>query len=165
MPCEKCRHLISQLVFIERSYSNTHKTSRYFCKSCVTKRQTLPYKYSDIMMCLVVDSLPSDAFPVFDSIPGLANFRGEDVFIMATNNLDGEKVVDKAIQGHNPEFMKMANSKSEHELLDDLKRKDAKISMERIDSVFEKIKSYDVVEGSRFSLEETEEKKRIEVQK
>jgi hypothetical protein len=165
MPCEKCRELISKLIFIERVYSNNNKTTRYFCKSCVSKRQILPHKYLDMIMCLVVDSLPSDAFPVFDSPPGLAKVNSEDNLSIAHKNVSGEKIIDRAFQTHNSNFMIMSDVKSEHELIDDIKRKDAKISMEKIDSVFEKIKTYDLVDGSRFALEEIEEKKRIEVHK
>jgi hypothetical protein len=158
MPCEKCNRLIEGLVFIDTIYSNKKKVSRYFCKDCVMKRQQLPQRYNNIMMCIVTDDLPKDSFPVFDAPPVLSNYSGEDVVICATNNHEGERIVDKAFQSHNPNFMTLGKVKSQSELIDEMNKPDDKLSLSDVNFVFREIKKSALLE-SRFDDEEKERRR------
>jgi len=136
MPCEKCRNFIEKILFLETTYTKSKKSQRFFCKDCITKRQKVPSIYSSIFTCIVCDNLPKDAFPVFDSPPVLSNFSGQDIVMMSSKNVDGERVVDKTFQSHNKHFMSIPGSKNANDVLEDIKIKDKKYMLKNIDFVF-----------------------------
>lgn len=154
IPCNNCYQLINYILFIERNFSNKAKTTRYFCKNCISNRKEIPKKYSDIIMCLVVDEIPKDAFPVFDSNPVLSNFKGEETVFEMTKNFSGERIIDKTIQSHNKDFMIMDKISSEHKLLEDIKNKKL-FHADKLDFMLDYFKNC-VLLDERFSLEDSQ---------
>lgn len=155
-PCDKCHNLIDKLMWIEYIYTKKTKAVRYFCKNCVMQRQKLPCRWDEIKNVIVSYTLPPDAFPVFDAPPSLTNFSGEDNFFMASHNRDGEKVLDRAIQTHNPNFMKMEGVNSEEHLIEDVNRKDAKYTLKNIHSAMRTYR-----DANLLTSKDEEERKRL----
>lgn len=161
-PCQKCKQLIEEFMFVCRYYSRKNKAIFFYCEKCIKNKEKLPNLYSEIFMSLVTNTLPKDAFPVFDTPPVLSNKSNSDVFVMAYENKDGAKIIDRAIQSRNPNFMIQSDAKDPLQIKHDIAEMDRLMLPDQADNYLDSMAKAEILD-SRFQLEDNseEEKKKL----
>ena len=105
--CQKCNKPIINFGFLLWDYYKVNFKQYIYCFECRSEIKKASGKYSEFKKVFIISSdlLPNNSFGIFPDKPFLSNARNLDVFDVATKNIYGEQVIDKAIQSININFM------------------------------------------------------------
>ena len=97
MPCDLCGDIIDGTIIIRVFWDRLASGVNYFCHNCrIALKKSELADYTETYIAIIDADIPHKCIPIIFKKPNLQCARNLMVFDV-TDNLDGEKVVDKTV--------------------------------------------------------------------